>query len=284
MQKLSEEGERKNINLTDEETVFMKSRQGIIPAYNVQVMASPATIGDEKGMIITAVETVKDPVDFAQLTPMLDQAKENTTKTADITLVDAGYHSGSNLADCVQREQKIAMPESQDSALQNPYHKDKFIYNPQTNSYTCPQGQTLKFVSAKLKHNKMVRIYHCTGPKCRACPAFGSCTTCEHHGRELQIGQHDELLKQHREWMKLESTKKLYARRKELIEPVFGIMKEQMGFKRFLLRHWNNVRTESVMIATAFNLRTLCRAWQARLAGRLASVADCHIAITLIPS
>ncbi len=267
MQLLAQEEDRKNINLTDNETVFMKSRQGIVPAYNVQAMASPAAIGakKEKGMIITAVDTVLDPIDAAQLTPMLDQAKENTQKRAATTLTDAGYHSGPNLADCAERQQTIVMPESQDSALQKPYHKDNFAYIPKTDSYTCPQGQTLRFVSTKVVNNKRIRIYHCSGPICRSCPAFGSCTTCKHHGRELQIGPHDKLLKQHRVWMKTEAAKTIYAIRKELIEPIFGILKEQMGFKRFLLRGLDNVRTETVIMATAFNLRTLYRQWRCQL-------------------
>lgn len=266
MNKLAEEEGRKNINLTDGETVFMKSRQGIIPAYNVQAMSSPATIGNEKekGMIITAVDTVLDPNDAKQLTPMLDQAQENTFKKADTTLADAGYHSGPNLADCAKRKLTIVMPESQDIALQHPYHKDNFVYDPKTDSYTCPQRQTLRFVSIKIKNNKRNRIYHCSGPICRSCPAFGICTTCKHHGRELQIGTHDEQLKQHRGWMKTEAAKTLYAIRKELIEPVFGILKEQMGFRRFLLRGLENARAEAVMMATAFNLRTLYRYWRYR--------------------
>ena len=52
-----------------------------------------------------------------------------------------------------------------------------------------------------------------------------------------------------------------YARRKGLIEPVFGILKEQMGAWQFLLRGLANVRAEFMMLATAFNLRVLWRAW-----------------------
>lgn len=267
MHKLAEESGRKDINLTDDETVFMKSRQGIISAYNVEAMASPANLGheNEKGMIITAVNTVIDTAETNQLIPMLDQAKENVGKPADITLADAGYHSGDNLADCIRREQTIVMPESQGIALQKPYHKDNFSYNPETDCYTCPQGQILKFVSTKLVHSKLKRIYHCSGTICRKCPAFSICTTCYHHGRELQIDTHDALLKQHREWMKTKIAKTIYALRKELIEPVFGIFKEQMGFRRFLLRGLANVRAEATMIATAFNLRILYRHWRSLL-------------------
>ena len=52
-----------------------------------------------------------------------------------------------------------------------------------------------------------------------------------------------------------------YLRRKELSEPTFGILKEQMGFRRFLLRGLDNIKAETLMVATAFNLRGLYRVW-----------------------
>jgi len=55
-----------------------------------------------------------------------------------------------------------------------------------------------------------------------------------------------------------------YRRRKELSEPTFGIMKEQMGFRRFLLRGLENIKAETFMVATAFNLRSLYRIWHRR--------------------
>ena len=57
-----------------------------------------------------------------------------------------------------------------------------------------------------------------------------------------------------------------YARRKELDEPTFGIIKEQMGARRFLLRGLANVRAKFVLLAPAFNLRTLWRVWTTRQA------------------
>ena len=55
--------------------------------------------------------------------------------------------------------------------------------------------------------------------------------------------------------------KNAYLRRKELSEPTFGILKEQMGFRRFLLRGLDNIKAETFMVATAFNLRSLYRVW-----------------------
>ncbi len=80
-------------------------------------------------------------------------------------------------------------------------------------------------------------------------------------GRALWIRPSDALLRKHRGWMTTEVARRWHARRKGLIEPVFGILKEQMGARRFLLRGLANVRAEFMMLATAFNLRVLWRAW-----------------------
>ena len=55
-----------------------------------------------------------------------------------------------------------------------------------------------------------------------------------------------------------------YSRRKQLPEPVFGILKEQQAARHFLLRGLENVRSEWSLLATAFNLRTLARIWQVK--------------------
>ena len=70
------------------------------------------------------------------------------------------------------------------------------------------------------------------------------------------------LLRKHRQWMSTDKARNLYARRKELSEPTFSIIKDQLGARRFLLRGLANVRAEFALIATAFNLRTLCQVWR----------------------
>ena len=80
-------------------------------------------------------------------------------------------------------------------------------------------------------------------------------------GRTMAIGPHDAALRSHRAWMSTDAAKEAYRRRKQLVEPVFGIIKEQMGVRRFLLRGLVNVAAEWTALATAFNLRTLWRVW-----------------------
>lgn len=193
---------------------------------------------------------------------MLEQAEDMTGARAEVSLADADYHSGVNLVACEQREQKIIMPESQKKALQNPYHKDRFIYDNSSDSYLCPHNQTLRFTRVKRTRETMMRLYRASGAVCLKCPAFGICTVDHRHGRAIEVGPQDAALRRHRELMATEEAKAAFRRRKELPEPVFGIIKEQMGFRRFLLRGLHNVKAEANMIVTAFNLRTLYRVWQ----------------------
>ena len=70
------------------------------------------------------------------------------------------------------------------------------------------------------------------------------------------------MLRQHRAWMSTNLAKEVYRLRKQLVEPVFGITKEQMAGRRFLLRGLVNVADEWNLLAVAFNLRTLWRIWR----------------------
>jgi transposase len=49
----------------------------------------------------------------------------------------------------------------------------------------------------------------------------------------------------------------LYALRKQTIEPVFGIIKAALGFRRFSLRGLGKVRTEWTLVTLAYNLKRL---------------------------
>ena len=58
--------------------------------------------------------------------------------------------------------------------------------------------------------------------------------------------------------LKTQEGKAFYAKRKTTVEPVFGIIKEVMGFRRFLLRGLEAVKGEWRLVCLAFNLKRLC--------------------------
>jgi Transposase DDE domain len=51
--------------------------------------------------------------------------------------------------------------------------------------------------------------------------------------------------------------KKLYALRRQVPEPVFGIIKSMLGFRQFLLRGLDQVRGEWSLVTMAWNLKRM---------------------------
>ena len=58
-----------------------------------------------------------------------------------------------------------------------------------------------------------------------------------------------------------EEGRKIYRKRQETVEPVFGIIKSVMGFRQFLLRGHDKVDTEWSLVCLAYNVKRL---WKAR--------------------
>lgn len=57
--------------------------------------------------------------------------------------------------------------------------------------------------------------------------------------------------------LETEDAKALYKRRKQTVEPVFGIVKSAMGFRNFLLRGLEKVKTEWTLVSLAYNCRRM---------------------------
>lgn len=259
----------KRINLTDQDAVLVKTRQGYQAGYNgqAQVAGLDPTVAGRPGLLITAADLVATAGDHGQLLPLRDQSVEHTGVAPAVQLADGGYHSVETLVGCAERGQTVVMPEAQQAKLESPYHKDAFVYDAETDTFTCPKDQVLRFSSLKMyraqPERPPSRVYRGKPATCRACPAFKICTTSQRHGRMLEIGPNDATLRRHRAWMTTPDARTAYRRRKSLPEPVFGILKEQQAARRLLLRGLEHVRAEWTLLATTFNLRTLARCWQA---------------------
>ena len=105
------------------------------------------------------------------------------------------------------------------------------------------------------------------GDGAKPSPQVYAATGRQHHGRsveqlekradppEPEPGASAIEVMQHR--LSTKAGRALYALRKQTIEPVFGIIKAAMGFRRFILRGLEKVRTEWTLVTLAYNLKRL---------------------------
>ena len=254
--------EEERVNLTDEDAKLLRARGGYILGYNAQAVASPLKSG---GQFITAAGIDED--DRHALLPMLEAAEENLEQAVECSLADAGYHTAENVALSRSEGRTILMPDRQAARAQEPYHRDAFSYDREADTYTCPKGEVLRFQG--INHDRKgqpVRRYRANAAACLSCPAFGACTSNRRHGRTLDVGPQESALQSHRALMATEEAQTIYSLRKQIIEPVFGVIKEQLDGRRFLLRGERGVHSEWSLLATAFNLRALAKVWASAVA------------------
>ena len=166
---LGSQKRHRRINLTDPEARLMKGRQSIVAGYNAQAMVSPMeTAEGASGMMVTAVDVVDAANDSTLLAPMMERAEETTGTRMPMTLADAGYFAASHLAECDRRGQQVAMAEARQRFLSEPYHKDRFAYDEQSDRFTCPQGRSLRFLRIQQTNGVPLRLYRASGTVCQA--------------------------------------------------------------------------------------------------------------------
>jgi hypothetical protein len=176
---------------------------------------------------------------------------------------DSGYSSGENLKALEEKALDAYIPDrAYQSAIrtgkdprEDRFHKENFSYDEQEDAFTCPLGKRLYFTYAqKRKEKEPLRIYQCVHFKECACS-----TQCSKNknGRTVSRHPYEKELKTMREKLDSKAGKTIYAKRKKIVEPVFGIIKSVMGFTSFLLRGLAKVKGEFNLVSLAYNLRKI---------------------------
>jgi len=80
-------------------------------------------------------------------------------------------------------------------------------------------------------------------------------------GRRKKKGRviKDSRLLDMRKKLQTDAGREMYCKRKETVEPVFGIIKQVMGFRQFLLRGLEKVNGEWSLVRLAYNMKRMQR-------------------------
>ena len=123
-----------------------QSRQLMIRGQITEVAYNLQTTVDSKHNLVVDVKAVNTN-DKKMAAVMGRRAKAIIGHGNFDHLMDKGYHDGEKIDECARHGIRtlISPPAaSRSGVIPTPeFYNDKFIYNPQTDSYTCPVGQTL---------------------------------------------------------------------------------------------------------------------------------------------
>jgi hypothetical protein len=238
----------------------MRNRK-LKPGYNVQ-------IGTEN-QFITGYSIHQTTGDSACLVPHLEKMRQQLNRLPGKVVADAGYGSEENYTYLekqqieayvkyntfdLERRKRRKIPEREK------YWSSNWRYDEQEDEYICPQDKRLIYEKTRrirTNNNYLTdrRIYRCKD--CRDCPVRALCTSSK-YGRSIWMSPRlNQFRKRARDRLQSEEGERYRSQRLVEAEAVFGQVKHNRGFRRFLLRGLEKVNTEWGFVSIAHNVAKL---------------------------
>ena len=180
-----------------------------------------------------------------------------------VATADSGYGSEENYQFMEEKEIEAFVKfnyfhkEQTKKFKSNIFHKDNLFYNPGKDCFYCPMGQEMTKHGTGTRKTTTGFKQHLTYYKaqnCKGCPLRWGCHKAN-GDRIIEINHNLERHKQvAREKLLGDEGVKRRKQRCADVEATFGIIKNNKGFRRLMLRGKRKVEVETGLIALAHNL------------------------------
>lgn len=255
---------RNSFSKTDTDATFMHMKEDhmqnaqLKPGYNVQ-------IGVEAEYIV-GVDISSERSDQNTLIPFLERMTHEYLPKYRNVVADAGYESEENYmylrsngyTSYIKPQNYEKMKSGRKSGNIGMY--ENMEYSTVNDTYTCKYGRKLRPVEKTKRKSKSgycadITVYECDS--CEDCPIKEGCTKSLNN-RQIRLSR---LFIDCRteSWANITSPKGILLRmnRSIQVEGAFGVLKEDHGFRRFLLRGKKNVRIEFLLLSLGHNVNKL---------------------------
>jgi len=218
-----------------EECVFMKTPEGVRPAYNAQAAV------DRAHQVIVAQEVSRAANDTGHLPQMLQKVRQACAKAPARVTADGSYYTREAVAAVEAQGSEVYLPTPEPGTAGVEWVEAE-------GAYRCRRGHWLR--ATRVERGRMV--YQWCG--CARCPQKQACGVSG-RSKRVYVWLAETPVGRLRARMKTAQGQAIYAARKHIIEPVFGRFKHNLGFRRLLLRGLRGARIEWTLLCLGHNLR-----------------------------
>jgi transposase len=277
------QGKEIQSNVTDNESARMATSHGVIQGYNAQALV------DGSHQVIVHAQASGQGQDGHQVAPILEGAQETLglagleANLAGIQLsADANYHSEANLEACEalqvdayipdthyrRRDPRFARRHEETAKNHNGrFGLERFTYQPDSDTYLCPQGQVLTCQSRAHASGDghYYRRYRSRARDCAGCPFKSQCIARGGARRLLAVPLPEldspaaSLSARMRAKIDTPRARAIYARRLAIVEPVFANLRHNKGLNRFTYRGLEKVNVQWLLFCLVHNLEKIAR-------------------------
>lgn len=235
-------GNTPRVSLTDPDAVMLTGKGETLAGYNVQ-----QAVDAQHGLIVAhEVTTLRN--DHASLAPMAAQAQDALEAEAMTVVSDTGYANGAQAQDCEERRitPVVPMPQPSHTRAAGCYPKTQFSYDPATDTYRCPAGETL----TRYKHDQRHQTDYYTTKACEHCSLRANCTSSKRRSIARSwyadaAERAHQRARTHPRWMRL---------RAATAEHPFGILKALLK-GGFCMRTLAKVKGEMALSVLVYNMK-----------------------------
>jgi transposase len=255
---------RNSYSKTDPDATFFRMKEDHLgngqlkPAYNVQ-------ISTENQFIIGYTEH-RLAADSTALKDHMESLRHQYHRLPQAVVTDSGYGSEENYEYLENNHVEAYVKynyfhkEQSKKWKEDPYRSDNMRYNQKEDFYLCPQGKRLIFNGEVRKTNdngyeQTIRVYQ--SHECKGCPVKNLCHKAKGDKR-IEINRRlQEYRRKARERLISEKGIEYRRRRPADVEAVFGIIKQNKNYRKFLTRGLEKTQIEFGLIALSHNLSKL---------------------------
>lgn len=255
---------RNSYSKTDTDATFMRMKDDhmqngqLKPGYNLQASTN--------NQYITNYTVGQTTADTALLKEHLEDFIDSYDQSPKTLTADAGYGSEENYTDLEDKDIDAFVKynyfhkeqQAQKKGNIDPFTPDQFYYNKDTDTYYCPMGQAMTNIGSYIKKTKTgfkQTITRYQAQNCQGCPLRGLCHKSKHN--RIIDRNYNLIQLKSKARARLTSDEGIEKRKQRCwdVEAVFGNIKHNMNFKRFMLRGIDKVNVEIGLIAMAHNLK-----------------------------
>lgn len=245
---------------TDYDATFMHMKEDhmrnaqLKPGYNVQIGVS-----NEYIMVIDAYQNRADHKTFK---PLLEKYNIMYNNYPKYPVADAGYGSYDNYSYCLEKDmglyQKYGLwAKEREPQFKNQIYKKENFKQDREGNYICPNNKKFEKVreyqSKKITYDHTIIEYECF--YCMKCRQKKNCTKAKENRTITEIVGYQEMKDKVIENLDSELGIELRVQRSIQVEGAFGVIKEDMKFRRFTRTMFSCIKLELNLIAIGYNLK-----------------------------
>ncbi len=189
--------------------------------------------------------------------PYVDRLDRQTNRfgfLVERVALDAGYLTAPICHELKERDIFAVIAHRRFHSKKGFFHKWQYIYDSQTNTYTCPARQVLAY---KTTSREGYRQYQSNPSMCKECPHLSKCTSAKNHVKVITRHVWEKDKECVRENRLSDEGKELYKRRSITIERSFADAKELHGLRYARRRGLSKVLEQCLLTATCQNIKKM---------------------------